>query len=194
MTGKQPFAALALVALVLALTLAVSPAYAGDGGKPHKGCDMMAGHHHRVLSEAHAKLMHDAMGQAFAQNKDLMAQSKDLHKELQATLAAKTFDGKKFLALSAKLTALHDKMMQNHAEAFAGVAGKLTPEERRKMSDFGAHKMPPGWGHGKHHGMRGHGMKGAGAWCHCMKKGCPMMEGHKSSASDRNDWFSHLNR
>lgn len=175
MFTRKSVIAFALAAF-LSLGLAAAPADAAGthmmkGGKT--GCPMMK-KKGCPMSDAHMKMMHEAMKKAFAENKPLMKQAGDLHKQMDAVMTAKKFDAKAYLSLSDKMGALHDKMMRNHAKAFASVAGKLSQDERKDMA---AHRMM-GMQHGMHGKMHGGMMHGWGA----------MHDGGRKS------WFSHLNQ
>jgi len=102
------------------------------------------------LTDENEKLCHTAMMSAMKKDKALFGKMHDLHEKLHAVLVAKDFDKKAFLSLSGQMEQLHDQMMRHHAEAFASIAAKLSPEERKKMmGGFHEHGMDS-W---EHHGM-----------------------------------------
>jgi len=133
-------------------------AWDGHKGGPHMMCKSAR------LDEKEAALCHDAMKQAFERDKASFEKMHELHEKLHAVLTAKDFDKQAFLSLSGEMQQQHDQIMQHHAEAFAEVAGKLTPEERERIfrhfhEHMGGGMMPHhGWGHegphgwGEHHG------------------------------------------
>lgn len=203
-----------LVAAVFAVALGVAPAAFANhekgnhdgGGPPGKwrhggpGCG---------ISPEHRALMKDAMEKAHKANAGLMKEAEAKRKALQAALSAKTFDRKAFLAATDDLAALQAKKHHNMAEAFADVAEKLSPEERKKCPMFAGgmhgpgmrhggpggpggpggwkhHRGGPGCGHGKGH--MGHGKMGQGRMEHGPRGG-----GDSGFRSRSSDW-SGLNQ
>jgi uncharacterized membrane protein len=96
--------------------------------------------HHRFeeaiskLPAAKQKLVHDAMEKSKAENKELWTKGRQLREEQKSILTAEKFDKGAYLAKSKEIEDLHDKMAQNRSEAFASIAGQLTPEERVSLA------------------------------------------------------------
>jgi len=113
-----------------------------DGGGKWRhgkqGCDM---------SPEKRELIRGAMKKAHEQNEGLRKQMDDRHQALEKVLSAKKFDREAFLKVSDELAALKEQRRRSMAEAFADIAPKLTPDERKKCAMF--------IGGGRHHGMRG---------------------------------------
>jgi uncharacterized membrane protein len=86
------------------------------------------------LPQEKRQILHDAMVQAHKQNEPLQEESEKLDKELDTLLVAPNFDKNAYLDKSAKLGVLHAKMKANMSDAFAGVVGKFTPEERKILA------------------------------------------------------------
>lgn len=124
----------------------------GYGGRDGKWRHGGPGCH--SMSPEKRELLHGAMKKSHEANAALMKQMHDRHQAMEKVLGAKKFDAAAFLKVYDELAGLKAQKHRNMAEAFAGVAGKLTPEERKKCAMFLAGGM--------HHrgGMRHHGWKG----------------------------------
>jgi len=154
-----------VMAGIVALSLGcAAPAFAdhekghhgGDGKWRHgkMGCDM---------SPEKRELIHGAMKKAHGQNEGLRKQMQDRHEAMQKVLSAQKFDREAFLKVSDEIAALKEQKRRSMVEAFADIAPKLSPEERKKCAMFAAGGMHHGmrgrhhkWG-GKHGGWRHHG-------------------------------------
>jgi len=101
------------------------------------------------MPETIKKPLHESMEKFHEENKPTMEAMKRTHKELQALLGAPTFSRDAYLAKATELETLKASLAQKHAEAFAGVAEKLSPQDRKTLAE----KMPMMMGH--HHGMHG---------------------------------------
>jgi Spy/CpxP family protein refolding chaperone len=129
---------LSTAALMASLTLsgaaiANEPAAAADAAKkPHRMEETVS-----KLPEAKQKIVREAMEKARAQNKELWAQSKKLRDEHKAILTAEKFDKAAYLAKAKEMSDLRSKMADNRNEAFASIAGQLTPEERLALVRHG---------------------------------------------------------
>jgi Spy/CpxP family protein refolding chaperone len=103
------------------------------------GKEGRGGHEHHMmckssgLTEENTKFCHEAMMSAFKKDKALFEQMHALHEKMHAVMTTEQFDKKQFLAISSQMEQLRSKMTRHHAEAFASVAEKLTPEERENM-------------------------------------------------------------
>ena len=142
MKNKQWYAAVALVTLM-------SLSGSASAADMHKGGDA---HHHMK----HMKQMCDSAD--FKKDKATFEKMHTLHEKLHAVLVAKTFDKKAFLSLSNQMEQLRSQMARHHAEAFASIAAKLSPEEREKMIGR-FHDHEHGEGGWQHHGGWSHGAR-----------------------------------
>lgn len=132
------------------------------------------------------ELLRNAMEAAHKKNAALGKQMYDLHLDMNKVLEADKFDRAAFMADYEKIARLHAKMEQNKANAFASVAGKLTPEERKQASMIVAG--------GPRHDMMMR-RDGKGGWGHPGKEGCDMRGGmHHGANRGMNDNWSQLNR
>jgi len=124
---------------LIALLAASGAAFAHDMDKRGKEGMMMGGHEHHMMCKSSgltgesAKLCHEAMMAAFKQDKAIFEQMHAVHKKMHAVLTAEKFNKKEFISLCDQMEQLRGKMMRHHAEAFASIAAKLTPEERENM-------------------------------------------------------------
>lgn len=123
-------AALATALTISGAALANDTGAAGAGKAPHHRFEEALS----KLPAAKQKLVKDAMDKAKAENKELWMQGKKLRDEQKAILTAEKFDKAAYLAKSKELNDLRDKMSANRTEAFASVAGQLTPEERLSLA------------------------------------------------------------
>jgi Spy/CpxP family protein refolding chaperone len=144
---------------VFAIMLAISgAANAHDGNDCDKNGYSHGGEHPMsMLSDDQRQLLHNTMKKVFEQDKGVIEQMHKLHKDMHQVLAADTFDSRKFVAISAQMSKLRDKIHQDRVEAFASIAGRFTPQEREMIAKFHRHH------HHHHHDGEGrdHSMNGA---------------------------------
>ncbi len=151
MKNSKWYAAVLLAAL-MALPGAAS-AHDMDKGMDKGG----AGHHHH----RHHPMM--CKPGDFKQDKADFEKMHALHEKLHAVLAASAFDKKAFLSLSGQMDKLRGQIAKRHAEAFANMAAKLSPEQREKMMR-GFHMHEHGEGDWHEHGDAG--WRHHGEWPH----------------------------
>ena len=131
-----------MVSAVMAAVAAATPVQADEGknkvdgnqhGWRHDGCKAALW---RLLPEEKQKLLHETMEKVHKENASLRDQKHKLHQELDALMKAPEFDKDAFLAKTAQMDALHDKMKSNAEKQFASVAGEFTPEERKILVEM----------------------------------------------------------
>jgi|GEM_PF-3589493 Spy/CpxP family protein refolding chaperone len=145
-----------LFAVLLAIAGAAYAHDGNDGDHPHDGwrhaheCDPMP------LSDDKKQLLHETMKKTFEQDKALIEQKHKLHQQMHDILASETFNPQAFMAASAKIEKIRDKLHADRMHAFASIAGQFTPEERvmiakhlarhhhHGMDDGGEHLMNDG--------------------------------------------------
>lgn len=136
------------------------------------------------LSPEKREMLHKAMESAWQKGEADGKKMYALHLDMSKVLEADKFDKARFLSDYEKIAALHAKAERNKAQAFAAVAGKLTPEERKHAAMMVA---------GPHHGMMMHHPDGKG-WArhdgrggpaHAGKMGCDMHRGWQGKAGGR---------
>jgi len=127
-----------------------------DNGPDHDGPGLGPGPDGRFgppLDPEKRDMLHKAMESAWqkgaADGKKMYA----LHLDMSKVLEADKFDKGRFLADYDKIAALHAKAERRKAEAFASVAGKLSPQERKHAAMMVA---------GPRHGMMMHHPEGKG--------------------------------
>lgn len=176
MKKRHLFAATALAAVLLVSGLAqaktptaaatATPPAAAAQAKPGYGMGMQGGPMMGAnLSDENRKLLQDAMAKVREDNKETFDLIQTKRAELKEILHAPKFDKDAYTDKHEEIQALHNKMMKARTAAFAGVAEKMTPEERAKLPG-------PMMG-GMRHGGKGMG-KGMGMG---MNPDCPMMNG-----------------
>ncbi|MBU6475227.1 MAG: periplasmic heavy metal sensor [Alphaproteobacteria bacterium] len=115
-----------------------------------------------------ARLCRNTLSEAFQKDRADFRRMRAVHAQLKKVMDAQTFNRKSFLALTDRMEQLHVAIMRRHAAAFASVASRLTPEQRRElMKKFSRMSMKM-----MHHGMMGY---------------------HENAEQQQHDWFSHLN-
>jgi hypothetical protein len=104
-----------------------------------------------------------------------------LHEKMHAVLVAKKFDKKEFLSLSNQMEQTRNQMERRHAEAFANMAAKMSPEERVRMAErFHGHEHGYEHGHGHEHGE--------GGWHHHIDWHGAQSWNNKSQNNQTHDW------
>lgn len=180
-----------VIAGFVALTLGCSGAAVADHEKGHHegGGKWRHGGPGCGMSEEKRELLHSAMKKAHGDNEALKKRVQDRHAALQKVLGAKKFDQQAFLSVYDELAALGTQKKRNMASAFADVAGKLSPDERKKCAMFLAG--------GRHHGgkMGRHGGGHGGPWMHHSGRGEPRKFEHRmedesaaETAKPAGDW------
>jgi len=102
------------------------------------------------LPEAKRTLLQESMTKAHASNQSLYEERRKLHDQLDNLLLADTFDKKTYLDKSAKSGVIAAKIKAGEEDAFASIAAKLTPEERKilvRLREIGHHHKE--WCHGE---------------------------------------------
>jgi uncharacterized membrane protein len=87
------------------------------------------------LPKDSAALVQRVMKTALEDNKNLMLQSKRLHRDLRIILSADSFSEQDFNAKQTAIQQLHDKIRKNISMAFTSALAQLSVDDRKIIAD-----------------------------------------------------------
>lgn len=148
MQYKTNLAVLLLSVAMFAVPGVTGVAYAhGDW----QASDSSAHGEHQPMSKDKIALVRATFKKVHEENKAVFEEMHKLWQQKHAILAAKTFDKQAFLEVSASLEQKKSQLARSQAQAFASIASKFTPEERKHLGHWMGHPHHHGgWGHGDH--------------------------------------------
>ncbi len=174
MKDKQLFVGVAFAAWLSVIVLVTATAMPGLASAHTMDRDGAGRHAEQCVASMckgrDARFCRDTLSAAMKEDRADFKRMRLLHEKLARVIDARTFNKKYFLDLTHRMADLHGAMMRRHMAAFAAVAARLNPQERKElMKNFMRASMKMA-----HHDMM------------------PMM--HRDGLAQQNQWFDHLNK
>lgn len=152
---KKYLAVFILSTALISLPGLSGTAYAHDG-EAYK-VDCKKGERIR-FTDSQRKLLRETMKKVHEESKEAFASLRQLHKHLHDLMKEETFNREDFLATTKEIVEKKSELAEKRIEAFASIADKFTPEQRKHLLKHLLHHHKK-W---HHHNRNFHGKFGMG--------------------------------